>query len=168
MADYRYLTQDELLNLSQQRDQLTDEARFELDSEISKRGMGATEVAGYARESLAEQKAIERRIKRTRNFYETRNKRFIGKRNRKLDPRSRVDEFETTLWFVVWIPVFPLGSYRIRRRFRRWWNPCRSRRLHILETKPRDWEQILMTWVKAATILLGLCLALFAVHALHL
>ncbi len=120
MADYQYLTQDELLNLAQQRDQLTDEARFELDAEISKRRLGATEIVGYARESLAQRRAAEGRIKRSRSFYETRNKRFIGKRNRRLDPRLRVEEFDTTLWFVILIPIFPLGTCRIRRRFQRW------------------------------------------------
>jgi hypothetical protein len=168
MPDYQYLTQDELLNFAQQRNQLTDEARLELDSELGRRRIGAIEVAHYARESIAQQKADERRIKRSRNFYETRNKRFIGKKNRKLDPRFRVDEFDTTLWFVIWIPVVPLGSYRVRRRFRRLWNPCRSRRLHILETRPRDWEQILLTWMKTATALFVLCLAVFAARALHL
>jgi hypothetical protein len=79
MPDYQYLTQDELLNLTQQRNQLTDEARLELDLELSKRGIGATEIVRYSRESLAQQKANERRIRRSSNFYETRNKRFIGK-----------------------------------------------------------------------------------------
>jgi hypothetical protein len=167
MPDYQHMTRDELLNLAQERDQLTDEACVALDSEISKRQIGATEIVGYARESLAQVKAAERRINRSRIVYETRNKSFIGKRNRKLDPRRRVEEFDTTLWFVLLIPVFPMGSYRIRRRLRRWWSPCRSMRLHILDTRPRDWEQILVTWVKTATILFALSLALFAVRTLH-
>ena len=59
-----------MLNLAQQRDQLTDEARVELDSEISKRGIGTAEMVSYARELLARQKAVERRAKRSKNFYE--------------------------------------------------------------------------------------------------
>lgn len=168
MPDYQYLTEDELLSLAQQKDQFTNAARYDLDAELSKRRIGAVEVTHYAGELLAEQKADERKIQRSRNFYETRNKRFIGKKNRKLDPRLRVDEFDTTLWIVFWIPLVPLGSYRIRRRFRRLWNPCRPRRLHVLEMKPRDWEQILFTWVKTAAVLFGLGLALFAVRTLHL
>jgi|ERR1035438_839904 hypothetical protein len=167
MPDYQYPTQDELLNLAQQRDQLTDEARVELDSEISKRGIGTAEMVSYARELLARQKAVEPRAKRSKNFYETSNKRFIGKRNRKPDPRSRVEEFDTTSWFVFWIPAFPIGSYRIRRRFRRWWNPCPPRRVHILKTRLRDWEQILLTWVKAAAALLVLGLVLLAALNFH-
>jgi hypothetical protein len=34
MPEYQHLTRDELLNLAQERDQLTDEARLALDSEI--------------------------------------------------------------------------------------------------------------------------------------
>jgi hypothetical protein len=169
MFDYQSLSQDELLNLAPQRDQLTAEALFELDSEISKRGIAPAEVAGYAHESRSRQKAIERRIQRSRSFYETGNKAFIGKANRWLDSRLRIEEFDTTLWFgLSCIPVFPLGSYRIRRRFRRWWNPCRSRRVHVLRTMPREWGQILLTWAKTAGVLLALVLSLLAVRAFHL
>lgn len=167
MPDYQYLTRDELLNLAQQRDQLTDEARFELDSEIGKRKIAAIEISGYARETLAQRDAAERRRKRSRTYYEGRNNRFIGKTNPKLDARLRVEEFDTTLWLVILISVFPLASYRIRRRHRRWWNPFPSARLHVLETKPRDWEQILWTWVKTAAILLGLGLTLFAARGIR-
>jgi len=45
-----------LLNLAQQRDQVTDEARVELDSEISTKGIGTAEMVSYARELLARQK----------------------------------------------------------------------------------------------------------------
>jgi hypothetical protein len=54
MPDYQYLTQDELLNLPQQRDQVTDEARVDLDSEISTRGIGTAEMVSCARELLAQ------------------------------------------------------------------------------------------------------------------
>ena len=168
MPDYQYLTEDELLSLAQQKDQLTEEARYELDAELGKRRIGAVEIAHYARESLAQQKAEERKVQRSRNFYETRNRRFVGKKSRKLEPRLRVDEFDTTLWFIFWIPLVPLGSYRIRHRFWRLWNPCRSKRLHILETRRRDWEQIVWTWAKTAAILLGVCLAVLAIRAFHL
>ena len=50
-----------MLNLAQQRDQVTDEARVELDSEISTKGIGTAEMVSYARELLARQKALARR-----------------------------------------------------------------------------------------------------------
>jgi hypothetical protein len=54
VPDYQYRTQDELLNLAQQRDPVTDEAWVELDSEISTRGIGTAEMVSCARESLAQ------------------------------------------------------------------------------------------------------------------
>lgn len=167
MPEYQHLTRDEPLNLAQEKEQLTDEARLALDSEISSRRIEPTEISGYARESLARQRAAERPAQRLRISYEGRNKRFIGKRNRRLDPRLRVEEFETTLWFMFLVPVFPIGSYRIRRRFRRWWNPCRPWRLHILDVRSRDWEQIVSTWAKAAGIVIAVGLAWFAVRKFH-
>jgi len=162
MPGYQHLTRDELLNLAQERDQLTGEAQFALDSEIGARQIEASEVSNYARETLAREKATQRRSERSRFSHETRNRRFFEKKNRKLDLRLRVEEFDTTLWFVLWIPVFPVGSYRIRRRFQRWWNRCRSLRLHVLETRSRDWEQIFRTWLKTAGIVIALGLTLFA------
>jgi len=86
MPDYQYLAQDELLNLAQQRISSPTKARVELDSEISKRGIGTAEMVSYARELLARQKAVERRAKRSKNFYETSNKRFIGREIANLIP----------------------------------------------------------------------------------
>ena len=168
MPDYQYLTQDELLNLAQQKDYLTDEARLELESEINRRQIGAAEVAGYASETVARERAEERRRKRSRSVYEGRNKRFLGKKNRNVDSAGRIEEFDTTLWFIVWIPIVPLGSYRIRRRFQRWWNPCRSPRVHILETRARDWNQIFATWLKTGAIIVALGVGMYAVFAIHL
>ena len=118
MPDYQHLTRDELLNLAQERDQLTDEARLALDSEITTRQIKTDEISAYARESLAQAKIAERRTMRSSTYYESRNRKFLGRKNRKPDPRSRMDEFDTTLWFILWIPLFPISSHRIRRRFR--------------------------------------------------
>jgi hypothetical protein len=41
------------------------------------------------------------------------------------------------------------------------------RRVHILKTRPRDWEQILLTWVKAAVAFLVLGLVLLAALTFH-
>jgi hypothetical protein len=68
--------------------------------------------------------------------------------------------------FAFWFPIFPLGSYRIRRLFRRPWNLCASDEFHVLQKFPqRNWEQILVTWVKAMLALLVLRLAVpFVLH----
>jgi hypothetical protein len=158
MPDYQRRTLDELLNLAQERGELTDEARFALDAELAERKVTTADIHSYARATLAQKRAEERRNQRSRRFYETRYQQFFGKKNRYIDPRNRVEEFDTTLWFVLGLPIIPLRSYRIRRTFRRWWTFCPPTQLRILESRPRDWEQILLTWVK-----IGLCLLFLAV-----
>jgi hypothetical protein len=124
-----------------------------LDVEIASRGIAADEVRSYALAIESDARVKQRRRERSRYTYETRNRRFYGKKNRYQDRRLRIQEFDTKQWFVLWIPLVPLASYRIRRRFRPWWNPCPVNRLHILETRPRDWQQILRTWGQAALVL---------------
>jgi hypothetical protein len=160
MPNYEQLTLDELLNLAQDRNDLTDDARTALDLEIAKRKVTAEEMQSYARASIADARVKERRTERTRFFYETRNKQFFGKKNRYVDPRHRIEEFDTTLWFVLLIPLIPLASYRIRRLFSRWWMVCVPGKLHILETRPRDWQQIRLTWGKIAAFLVAIILIL--------
>ena len=159
MQDYQHLTVDELLNLAQERGQLTDEARLALDAELAVRSVTTGDIHAYAQATIARKRIEERRNQRSKAFYETRYRQFFGKKNRRVDSRNRVEEFDTTLWLVIGLPLVPLRSYRIRRMYRRWWTLCPSTQLRILESKPRDWEQILLTWVKIGFILL--CLAIF-------
>ena len=84
-------------------------------------------------------------------------RKLFGKRNYRCDERGRIEEFDRTLWFVLFfIPLFPIATYRIRRRFRSWWQPCVSDQYRVLGKLPRDWEQILTTWIKTVVILLAL------------
>jgi hypothetical protein len=137
MLEYDCLTDDELLKLAQEREQLTDEARLAFDGEIARRGIRPDEISAYARQCQAEQRKALRRIDRSARTYETRSTRFLGKKNRRIDSRLRVEEFDTTRWFLIVISIFPIGSYRLRRLYRRWWNPCRSSRLHVVEARPK-------------------------------
>jgi len=89
---------------------------------------------------------------------------FFGKGNRRRDPSGLFEQYDATLWFVVfWFPVFPIATYTVRRDF--------SRRLGISwagnevasERHPRNWEQILLTWVKAGAFVVILRLAFLLV-----
>ncbi len=45
-------------------------------------------------------------------------KKHFGESNYILDERSNDEEFDTTQWFVfLWLPIFPLKSYRIRQKY---------------------------------------------------
>jgi hypothetical protein len=127
MPDYQQLSRDEVLRLVLEKDQLTDEAT-----------------------ALRErQKEIERAT--PRQTY----KEFRGVRTIATNARFRIEECDTTLWIVgFWIPIVPLTSFRIRRKFRRWWSVYVSDQYRVIERRPLDWEQILLTWIKTAAVLL--------------
>jgi hypothetical protein len=158
--DYAALTLDELLRLAYQKNELTVEARRALDLELNRRqvtpevlAVGQTEIAKFERDE-------ERDVREFSLMTGGIARKLFGKSKYACDERHRIEEFSATLWFVLlWIPVFPIATYRVRRRFRRWWQFWVSDRYHVFDKLPRDWEQILLTWVKAAAVLLGLRLA---------
>jgi hypothetical protein len=155
ITQYEHLTEDELLHLATQRVQLSDEARLRLDDELSRRGPGAEQIRTYSDETevLREAKGRRVRLRSYRGVGTT----FYGRSHSSCDPNLRIEEFDTTLWFVfIYFPLIPIRRYRIRRRFRPWWRILASNNFHVLSRLPRDWEQILLTWVKAMALLLGL------------
>jgi hypothetical protein len=157
LPEYGTLTDDELLNLAQERDQLTDEARVLLDSELTRRRLGSADVTSYREESASFEEAEElKRAKFTFSPSRGLGKRFYGKARRRRDPSGRFEEYDSTLWFMVlYFPVFPIASFTVRRIFVKWHGmTVRSKEIPI-KYHPRDWNQILLTWVKAmATLLL--------------
>jgi hypothetical protein len=160
MPDYHSLTRDELLNLAQERNQLTDEARQELDAELSLRNVTPNETTSYSRATISRRKTEEGR-KRSDVVYETRNKQFFGKKNRATHPQKRIEEFDTTLWFVISVPLIPLFSCRVRRFSREGWKILCPGRVHVLEKRTRDWEQILRTWLKTVLVVAAAILGLW-------
>ena len=162
MFEYDNLTEDELLQLAVERDELTEEARLALDTELSRRRIGSDEIKVLEAEARAAREKEENLS--VSNLFRGANKEFYGKGTYTHDVRNRVEEFDTTLWFVVfYFPLIPLGSYRIRRRFRSRWNIFASETVHVVRQLPRYWEQILLTWIKASAVLLALRLVLFYV-----
>jgi len=84
-------------------------------------------------------------------------KKFLGKTKRHRDPSGLFEHYDTTLWFIVlWFPVFPIASYTVRRELERWLGMVVPSDAVAIERHPRNWEQILLTWVKAASLLLAL------------
>jgi hypothetical protein len=159
MPDYQHLTHDELLRLALEKDQLTDEARLVLDAEISSRRISSSDIASFQDEFLAAQAEEDRDVRAVAASSGSHiGKKFFGMKNRTHDARFRIEEYDTTLWFFAfWFPIFPMGSYRIRRLFHRRWHLCTSDEFHVLQKLPkRDWEQILVTWIKAMVVLLVL------------
>ena len=47
MPEYQRLTDDELLQLDEQKDQLTEEARVDLEGELSRRKLSSSDIGSY-------------------------------------------------------------------------------------------------------------------------
>ena len=158
MVEYQHLTEDELLHLAKEREQLTDDARLALDTELSRRSLWPSDVEAYRveRETADETE----KLKRVARFYIHRvglGKKFLGKAKRHRDPSGLFERYNATLWFVIlWVPIFPIATYTVRRDLERWWGGVSASDEIALERHPRNWEQILLTWVKAASVLLAL------------
>lgn len=158
VAEYQHLTGDELLHLAEDREHLTDDARLALDAELSRRKLAPSDVDAYRTEREASEKAEN--LKRVARFYIHSvglGKKFLGKSNHHRDPGGSFEHYDATLWFVVlWVPVFPIATYTVRRDLERWWGGLSASDEIGLERHPRNWEQILLTWVKASAVLLAL------------
>jgi len=161
MAEYQGLTEDELLHLAEDREHLTDEARSSLDAELGRRRLSPTDIDSYRLQR--ETAANADKLKRATPSYIHNvglGKRFFGKTKRHRDTEKLVEQYDTTLWFVVlWFPVFPIATFTVRRDLERWLGFTVASDAVAIQRHPRNWEQILLTWVKASALLLALRLA---------
>jgi hypothetical protein len=167
VPDHQHLTRDELMRLASERAVLTEEAQLALDAEISDRRITSLEISSFKAESLAAQAEQDRQVGSVATSSSYVGKRFFGRKNLTHDSRSRIADYDTTLWFFTfWFPIVPLGTYRIRRLYYRRWSFYTSDVFHVLQKRPqRDWEQILLTWIKATLVLLFLRFAVpFVLH----
>jgi hypothetical protein len=54
---------------------------------------------------------------------------------------------------VFYFPIIPLRTVRVRRLWHsKWWRRLLDDNIHIIERKPHDWQQILLTWIYAFAI----------------
>jgi len=162
MAEYQHLKADELLQLAEEREQLTEEARLALDGELHRRRLSSSDVDFYRIEHAAAERAENLRVasRLTGISYISHvgfGKKFLGKTNRHRDPEKLVEQYDATLWFVVlWFPVFPIATYTVRTDLERCLGMLVASDPIAIGRHPRNWEQILLTWVKAASVLLAL------------
>jgi hypothetical protein len=170
VPEYQQLTEDELLNIAEDRQHLTEEARLALDAELNRRRLSSSNIDSYRLQQEGANKADE--LKRAAPKFIFRiglGQKFLGKSNRQRDPSGLFEKYDSTLWFVVvWFPIFPMASYTVRRNLTKWLGIVFSSEEVALERHPRNWEQILLTWIKAVALLFVLRLAfLMTLHALR-
>ena len=151
---YRHLSDDEIMRLSFDQDQLTDEARMALQSELATRRITLERIEKFRFEVKRFSRKLQRREALSR-FKETRYKRWYGKADVAYDSDTRLERFTTTVFIhFFFFPLIPIGTFRVRKK-RSFWSTPRP-----IEKLPLDWEQVLTVWVIAAAILFALILAL--------
>lgn len=163
MTEYQHLNVDELLHVAIESEQLSDEARLALEAELRTRRISAADIDSYRVDYVAADRAEGARtanrlagMSYSRGF----GKKYLGRARRCRDPLGKFDEYDTTLWFIVfWFPVFPIASFTVRRDLTRWLGLTFASDENPLQRHARDWEQILLTWVKASALLLALRLS---------
>jgi hypothetical protein len=169
VPEYQQLTEDKLLNIAEDRQNLTDEARLALDAELNRRRLSSSNIDSYRlqRETADQADELKRAAPKFIFHYGLGQK--FRKSNRQRDPSGSFEKYDSTLWFVIlWFPIFPMGTYTVRRSLTKWLGIVFASDQVALERHPRNWEQILLTWVKAVAVLFALRLAfLIMLHALR-
>jgi hypothetical protein len=145
---YQLLSDDEVLRLAADRENLLEEARHVLDGELRRRGLTASSITEYLGD--VEQAEMRQQLGNLPFILPYGlGKRLFGKRARVVDPGSKWEEFDTTLWMVLfWVPMIPIATYRVRRPIRKRVisNPLAFYKFTAVSRKDRDWRLILQTW----------------------
>jgi hypothetical protein len=160
VSHYQQLSDDEILNLARDIGNLTDEAKDALNLEISRRNLSSDDIQTYATETRVLEGVESRRRQKLLNPNFSRNKQFFGRANFVRDDSSGIQEYDATLWFVVfWFPLIPLGAYRVRRGGG-WWRNFFIPNVEVVTKLALNWEQILRTWLIAVSVLFAAILIL--------
>ena len=153
---YSGMSDNELCRLDAAGDSLTDDAQSALVAEMQSRGLVGqrretvrAETAQWAREAALDIGDIGLSAKGV-------GKTFLGKSAYGRDDTGDAETFTTNLWFLIlFLPVFPIGTYRIRRpRGRNFWN-LRREDLTVLDKLPMAWGLAGMTFVKAVILFIA-------------
>ncbi|HVT98758.1 MAG TPA: hypothetical protein VHE33_14740 [Acidobacteriaceae bacterium] len=161
--EYAGKSNDDLLRLAWAPQDLVDDAKIALQTEMGRRGLKSADIDAARFEKEREEEREER--KAANRMLQT-QWRGIGfqrfcKWDRTYDPDSQTEEFTTTRFFILFqLPLIPLATFRVRRR------KGIFQKLHILETLPLNWAQVLWVWM--LTLLAILALFLLARYGLPL
>jgi hypothetical protein len=166
MPHHESLTDDEVLQIATEREQLTGYARMLLDLELARRQLSIKDVqsqkVAYERAEKRDRARLGHRILSQSTFSRPGfGINFLGKRNFCRDPAGHFEEYDATQWIAVfWLPIFPIATCTVHRTLSRWLGLSFKSDPQIIARHPRNWEQILLTWVKTAAVLLFLRLLL--------
>lgn len=155
---YAGKSDEELLRIQLDSENLTMEASAALTSELAKRGINGNERMNAFRDQEAKRK--EELSKNPGSLFFTLRlgvgRWYFGKADHVYDSTTGIEQFRTTVFIVLlFFPAIPTGSYLVEKR-----RGFLSGKLRILKKLPLDWEQVLKVWVVAALAVLGIILVL--------
>jgi hypothetical protein len=157
-GQYGSRTDEELLRLALDPEQLTPEANAVLNDELARRRINNAEQLLTFREQ--EEQPNEEQSRNTGKLfvihpYGIGRKRF-GKGGCIYSPETGMERFKTTVFVVLfWFPLIPTGTFLVERERR-----FLPNQMIVLEKLDLDWEQVLKVWVVASATLLALIWAL--------
>jgi hypothetical protein len=152
--EYQIKTDDELLRLALDPQQLTPEANFALTNELAKRRIHSTERLSVFREEEERRKMEVNRNPGALFFiphFGVGRKR-LGKADYSYRSETGMEQFKTTVFVVLfWLLLIPTGTYRVERK-----RGFLSNEMTFMEKLPLDWMQVFRVWIVAAVILIAL------------
>jgi hypothetical protein len=163
-AKYRDMTSEQIVRLAS-KGGLLPEAEHALNEELAARDLKEADVRQYT-EALSQQKL---QMKLTGNKYLHHRGTGIAFRGRKYasDEDERRGIQLRTRWLILcWIPLIPLGSYRLRYDGM----PSRFWQRQVFEAVSQeklDWETVIRVWSLTASILLLLYLTFWILIRLN-
>jgi hypothetical protein len=152
-GQYQSRTDEELLRLALDPEQLTPGAKAVLNDELARRRINNPQRLSDFREQ-----EVQREEEQGRNPgklfvihpYGIGRKRF-GKAERVYSAETGTERFKTTVFIVLfWLPLIPTGTFLAEKQ--RGFLP---NQMTVLEKLPLDWEQVLKVWVVASATLLA-------------
>ncbi len=151
---YGGMSDEELLRLALNPEQLTPEANTVLKDVLTRRRINTAERLQTFRHQEDERKQEQGRetgklfllhpwgIGRAR----------FGKADSTYDSQTQVERFKTTVFvLILWLHLIPTGTFLVERK-----RSFLSNDMRVLNRLPLDWEQVMTVWVVAAGSLLAL------------
>ncbi len=139
IKQYEIKTDDELLGLALDSEQLTPEATTVLNNELAKRRIDGAERLNVFRAEKEHREAEQRKNPGSLfvvHAYGIGRKRF-GKAAYEYNSETGMEQFRTTVFIVLfWLPLLPTGTYFVERK-----KELLSSDMRVLEHLPLDWSK---------------------------
>ena len=134
---------------------LVDEAKQALAEELRRRGLKKSDLIHHKESPRARlrKEAAEREF--SLSGYGGTGVLFFGRHY--LNPMDKEANIQLrTKWIALcWLPLIPLASYRFKCK-RQGWKFCYWTDQLVLNQVPFNWDQVLLTWLKATPVYLSI------------